>query len=196
MSEVISALIDRPVAGGWRWAAGGLFMGLIWAVAVGGGVGNTRAAGRCGWTGGRLGLNLQPFVSQCLGEVVVDGHADGELLGAGFLVVHTEASLEMLLNHVIIVAFGNHWERKDDWQTLNTHLSESVKVSLCRQYNACETAREGLSGGWAHSQECETHLMSDFCGPQICTMDFLVRRHKWSQKDASENTRGDQGVKG
>lgn len=85
----LPALIDRPVAGSWRRAAGGLFVGLIWAVAVGGGVSNTWAAGRCGRAGGGLGFNLQPLISQGLGKVVIDGHADGELLGAGFLVVHS-----------------------------------------------------------------------------------------------------------
>ncbi len=89
-------------------------MGLIGAVAVGGGVSNARTAGRCGGTGGRLGFNLQPFVSQSLGEVVVDGHADGELLGASFLVVHAEAPLEMLLHHMVIVAIGNDCGRNDE----------------------------------------------------------------------------------
>lgn len=89
-------------------------MGLVWTVNVGGGISNTRTAGRCGRAGGRLGFDLQPFVSQSLGEVVVDRHADGELLGASFLIVHAEASLEVLLYHVIIVAFRSHWERKDD----------------------------------------------------------------------------------
>lgn len=88
-------------------------MGPIWAVAVGGGVSNARAAGRCGRTGGRLGFDLQPLVSQGLGKVVVDGHADGKLLGASSLVVHPEAPLEVLLDHVIVVAFGNHWRGKD-----------------------------------------------------------------------------------
>lgn len=189
MSEVMSALIDRPVAGRWRWAAGGLFVGLIWAVDVGGGISNTRTAGRCGRTGGRLGFNLQPFVSQSLGEVVIDRHADGELLGASFRIVCAEASLEMLLNHVIIVAFRNHWKRKDDWQTSNTHLSESVKASGYLQYDACVTTREWLSGEWAHSQVCETNLVSDFCGPRVCRWDFLMRRHKWSQRDASKKNK-------
>lgn len=80
-------------------------MGLVGAVAVGGGVGDAGTAGRCGGTGGGLGFDLQPLVSQSLGEVVVDGHADGELLGAGLLVVHAEAPLEVLLNHVVVVAF-------------------------------------------------------------------------------------------
>lgn len=106
-SEVNSALIDRPVAGRWRGAAGGLFLALVRAVAVGGGVGNTRTAGRRGGTGGGLGFNLLPLLPQSLGKVVVDGHADGELLGAGFRVVHSEAPLEVLLQDVIIVAFGN-----------------------------------------------------------------------------------------
>lgn len=83
-------------------------MGLIWAVAVGRGVSVAWTAGRCGRTGGRLGLNLQPLVSQSLGKVVVDRHADGELLGAGLLVVDAEAPLEVLLNHMVVVAFGNH----------------------------------------------------------------------------------------
>lgn len=82
-------------------------------MAVGGGVGNTWTAGRCGRTGGRFGFNLLPLVSQSLGKVVIDRHADGELLGASPLVVHSEAPLEMLLNHVVIVAFGNHWKRKN-----------------------------------------------------------------------------------
>lgn len=83
-------------------------MGQVQAVAVGGGVSDARTAGRCGGTGGRLGLNLQPLVSQSLGEVVIHRHADGELLGASFLVVHSKAPLEVLLNHVVVAAFGNH----------------------------------------------------------------------------------------
>lgn len=126
-SDVVSALIDGPVAGSGRRAAGGLFAGLIWAVAVGGGVSNAWTAGRRGGTGGRLGFDLQPLVSQSLGKVVVDGHTDGELLGAGLLVVHAEAPLEMLLNHVVVVAFGNHWKGKGS--TSNTRLSESPKAS-------------------------------------------------------------------
>lgn len=51
-------------------------MGLIRAVAVGGGVSDAWAAGRCGGTGGGLGFNLQPLVSQGLGKVVIDRHAD------------------------------------------------------------------------------------------------------------------------
>lgn len=100
-------------------------------MAVGGGVSNTWTAGRCGGTGGRLGFDLQPLVAQRLGEVVVDGQADGELLGASFLVVRSEAPLEMLLDHVVVGGFGNHCKRKDEWNTSNTHLSESVKVSGC-----------------------------------------------------------------
>lgn len=83
-------------------------------MAVGRGVGDTGTAGRCGRTGGRLGFDLQPLVSQSLGEVVVDGHADGELLGASFLVVHSEAPLEVLLHHVVVAAFGNHWKGRDE----------------------------------------------------------------------------------
>lgn len=60
--------------------------------------------------------------------MVVDGHADGELLGLSFLVVNTQAPLEMLLEDVIIVVFGNHCNIEDEWQNLHTHLSESVKV--------------------------------------------------------------------
>lgn len=75
-----SHLIEGPAAGGPRGAARGASVGLVGAVAVGGGVSDTRAAGRCGRTGGRLGFNLQPLVPQSLGEVVIDGHADGELL--------------------------------------------------------------------------------------------------------------------
>lgn len=53
-SEVIPALIDGPVAGCGRRVAGGFFVGLMRAVAVGGGVSNARTAGRCGGTGGGL----------------------------------------------------------------------------------------------------------------------------------------------
>ena len=128
VSWVLFALIDGPAAGGWRRAAGGLFAGLIGAVAVGWGVGDTRTAGRCGGTGGGLGFDLQPLVSQGLGEVVVHGHADGELLGAGLLVVHAEAPLEMLLDPVIVAALGNHWKGEGKRQSVKhtpQWLSES-----------------------------------------------------------------------
>lgn len=69
---------------------------------------NTWAAGWRGRTGRGLGFDLQPLVSQGLCKVVVHRHADGQLLGAGFLVVHAEASLEMLLHDVVVAAFGNH----------------------------------------------------------------------------------------
>lgn len=72
----LSALIDGPVAGSWRRAAGGLFVGLIRTVAVGGGVSDARAAGRCGGTGGGLGFNLEPLVPQGFGKVVINRHAD------------------------------------------------------------------------------------------------------------------------
>ena len=88
-------------------------MVLAWAVAVRGGVGDTWTAGRCGGAGGRLGFNLQPFVSQSFGKVVIDGHADGQLLGASLLIVGSEAPLEMFFKDMIIVAFGNHWKRKE-----------------------------------------------------------------------------------
>lgn len=116
----LPALIDRPMAGS-RWqSAGGLFVRLIWALAVGGGVSNTWAAGRCGRTGGGLGFNLQPLVSQGLCKVVIDRDADRELLGAGFLVVHSEASLEVLLNHVVIVTFRNCCKRRHGWHQNHT----------------------------------------------------------------------------
>lgn len=42
-----AALVDGPVAGG-RWqAAGGLFEGPVWAMTVGGGLGDAGTAGRC-----------------------------------------------------------------------------------------------------------------------------------------------------
>jgi len=104
-SVAISALIDRPVAGSRRRAAGGFFVALIWAVAVNWGVGDTWTAGRCGGTGGRLGFNLEPLVSQSLGKVIINRHANGELLGVALLVVHSEAPLEMLLEDMIIDAF-------------------------------------------------------------------------------------------
>ena len=77
-------------------------------------MGDAGTAGRCGGTGGRLGFDLQPLVSQSLGEVVVDGHADGELLGASLLVVYSEAPLEVLLDDMVVAAFGNHWKRRDE----------------------------------------------------------------------------------
>lgn len=121
------------MAGIRRRAAVGLFLGLIRAVTVGWGVSNTWAAGGCGRTGGGLGLNLQPLVSQSLGKVVIDGDTDGELLGVSILVVHSEAPLEVLLDHWIIVAFGNHYKRGDGCyqKTTLTHPSESVKVNGC-----------------------------------------------------------------
>lgn len=82
-------------------------MALVLTVAVCWGVCDTRAAGRCGRTGGGFGFNLQPLVTQSLSKVVVNRDADGEL-GASLLVVQTQASLEVLLHHMVIVAFGNH----------------------------------------------------------------------------------------
>lgn len=69
---------------------------------------NTWAAWRRGRTGRGLGFDLQPLVSQGLCKMVIHGHTDGQLLGTGFLVVHAEASLEMLFHNVVVVAFGNH----------------------------------------------------------------------------------------
>lgn len=82
-------------------------------MAVGGGVSNTWTAGRSGGTGRRLGFDLQPLVSQGLGKVVIHRHTDGQLLGTSSLVIHSETSLEMLLNDMIVIAFRNHCERKD-----------------------------------------------------------------------------------
>lgn len=82
-------------------------------MAVGGRVSKTRAAGWRGGARGRLGFDLQPLVSQGLGKVVVHRHADGELLGVSFLIIHPEAPLEMLLNHVLVVALRNHWNRRN-----------------------------------------------------------------------------------
>lgn len=108
-SEVVSVLVDGPVCGIWWWVAGGFFERLIWAMAVGRGVGNAWTAGRCRRAGRRLGLNLQPLVSQGFGKVVIHRHADGKLLGAGVLVINSKASLEMLVHNMFVVAFGNHW---------------------------------------------------------------------------------------
>lgn len=47
--------------------------------------------------------------------MVIHGHTDGQLLGTGFLVVHPEASLEVLFHDVVIVAFGNHCLKKKGW---------------------------------------------------------------------------------
>ena len=60
-------------------------MDLIRAVAVARRVSNAWTAGWRGGgrgAGGRLRFNLQPFVSQGLGKVVVHRHTDGQLLGA------------------------------------------------------------------------------------------------------------------
>lgn len=77
-------------------------------MAVGRGVGDAWTAGWCRRARRRLGLNLQPLVSQGFGEVIIHGHADGKLLGASVLVINSKASLEMLLHTMIVVAFGNH----------------------------------------------------------------------------------------
>lgn len=105
-SGVTSALVRRPVAG--SRAADGFFVAQSGAVAGVGGVGDTWTAWRRGGTGGRFGFYLQPLVSQSLGEVVINRHADGELLRARFLVVLSQAPLEMLLQHMVIVATGIH----------------------------------------------------------------------------------------
>lgn len=133
-------LITRPVAGSGRRADSGFFM--VWAVAVGGWVGNARTAGGCGRAGGGLGLDLLPLVfAQSLGEVVVDGHADGELLGATLLVVGPEAPLEMLLEDVVKVAFGGRWKRTEAWQMSNTRLGDSRSVCLRVSGNLSVTTR-------------------------------------------------------
>lgn len=119
------------MAGNWRGASGNLFVGLAWAVAVGWWMSNTWAAWRRGRTGRWLGFNLQPLVSQGLCKMVIYGHTDGELLGAGILVVHPEASLEMLFHDVVIVAFGNHcWKTGWIWSIRHTPLwvSESGQM--------------------------------------------------------------------
>lgn len=78
-------LVKGPVVRSQRQ----LFVGLVGAVAVDGRMGDTGTAGRCGGTGGGLGFDLQPLVlSQCLGEVVIDGHTNGEFLGGCLLVVY------------------------------------------------------------------------------------------------------------
>lgn len=97
---VTSALVRGPVAGS------GFFVAQSGAVAGVWGVGDTWTAGRRGGAGGRFGLYLQPLVPQSLGEVVIDRHADGELLGARFLVVLSKAPLEMLLQNTVVVTFG------------------------------------------------------------------------------------------
>lgn len=84
-------------------------MAPIGAVAVGGGVGDTGAAGGCGGTGGGLGFDLQPLVPQGFGKVVIHRHADGELLGAGLLIVRPQAPLEVLFQDAIVVGFRNGW---------------------------------------------------------------------------------------
>lgn len=139
-SAVICALITRPVAGNGRRADSGFFM--VWAVAVGGWVGNARTAGWCGRAGGGLGFDLLPLVfAQSLGEVVVDGHADGELLGAALLVVGPEAPLEMLLEDVVKVVFGGRWKRTEAWQTSDTRLGDSRSVCLRVSGNLSVTTR-------------------------------------------------------
>lgn len=177
--KYLPVLVDRPVAGNRRRAAGGLFVGLTWTVAVGGGVSNTWAAWRCGRTGGGLGFNLQPLISQGLCKMVINGHTDGKLLRTSFLVVYPQAPLEMLLHHMVIVAFGNHCKRRDGWDQSDTHPCESVKVCGC-------VVREWPSGGWAYSPESQTDLMSGLGGAQTCRKGSSMRRRKWSQMDASK----------
>lgn len=110
------ALIDGPV---WWRAAGGFLVALILTVAVRWGVCNTRAAGRCGGTRGGFGFDLQPLFTQSLSKVVVNRDTDGEL-GAGLLVVQPQASLEVLLHHMVIVAFGIHWKTSSKWHQPHT----------------------------------------------------------------------------
>lgn len=119
-----SILIASPVAAVWRRAGGGVLVALT----VRWGVRDARAAGRRGGTGGGFGFNLQPLVAQGLREVVVDGDADGEL-GASLLVVQSQAPLEVLLHHALVVAFGNRWKQKVTSSThTHTHtLSESAR---------------------------------------------------------------------
>lgn len=126
-------LIDSPV---WWWAAGGFLVALILTVAVCWGVCNTRAAGRCGGTGGGFGFNLQPLFTQSLSKVIINRDADGEL-GAGLLVVQPQASLEMLLYHMVIVAFGIHWKTSSKWHQPHTLVSQEKYVGVnvwCTSY--------------------------------------------------------------
>lgn len=127
------------MAGHWRQASGSLFVGVARAEAVGRRMSNTRAAGRRGRTGRGLGFDLEPLVSQGLCKVVVHRHTDGQLLGMGFLVVHAEASLEMLFHHVVVAALGSYCRgKKTNKKTMGrintaTRPRESVKV-------ACESS--------------------------------------------------------
>lgn len=121
ISSLLPDLIDSPVAAVWWWAAGGFLVALILTVCWG--MCNTRAAGRCGGTGGGFGLNLQPLVTQSLSKMVVNRDADGEL-GASLLVVQSQAPLEVLLHHTVIVAFGNHWKTSGRWHQAHTSVSQ------------------------------------------------------------------------
>lgn len=122
-------LISSPVAALWWGAAGGFLVELVLTVAVCWGVCDAGAAGRCGRTGGGLGFNLQPLVTQSLRKVVVNGDADGEL-GAGLLVVQAQAPLEVLLHHVLVVAFGNHWKASSKWLPARVSQGKWVGVSV------------------------------------------------------------------
>lgn len=93
-------------------------------------MGNTWAAGWRGRAGGGLGFDLEPLFSQGLCKVGVHGHTDGQLLGAGLLVVHPEASLEVLFHDVVVVAFGGYcWEKPMERINTATRPRESVKVA-------------------------------------------------------------------
>lgn len=156
-------LIASPVAAvGWR-AAGGFLVELVLTVAVCWGVCNARAAGGCGRTGGGLGFNLQPLVTQSLSKVVVNGDADGEL-GAGLLVVQPQAPLEVLLHHVVVVAFGNHWKTR-----------AAIDINYMPEW-----VRESQ---WVWMSD----LVDALGGPQICRMGSSVMRHRWSLKAAPAN---------
>lgn len=128
-SSFLPDLIDSPVAAVWRWAAGGFLVGLILTVAVCWGVCDTRAAGRCGRTGGGFRFNLQPLVPQSLRKVVINRDTDGEL-GASLLVVQPQASLEVLLHHMVIVAFGNHWKTSSKWPQPHSSVSQWKEVGV------------------------------------------------------------------
>lgn len=128
-SLFLLGLIDGPVAAVWWWAAGGFLVGVALAVAVCRGVCDTRAAGRCGRTGGWFGFDLQPLVTQSLSKVVIDRDADGEL-GASLLVVQSQAPLEVLLHHVVIVAFRNHWKTGGKWHQPHTSVSQEQWVGV------------------------------------------------------------------
>lgn len=108
---------------------------MIDHMTVGGGV--WAAAGRRGTS---LVFDLQPGLTQCLGEVVVHRACDGYRVGGGglrLLVVLPETAAEMLLNHRVTGCIGCNREdrRKQEKERDFSSHNEKRNISKIHFYN-------------------------------------------------------------